>query len=303
MSTMCPNSCLVRAGTVPARISAPACCGRGRSRRRSRRSRPSGSRPWRPRARLCHHSSSRNSLVTPELHVIPRQRVHSPYSRVAASPIVVPVAANAAAPGGLRVDLGPRVEARAVAPCGLDHVGRDPRRRGRARPRAWRCGCRAARAGSGAWASRGAGSSCLAASWSRLDMPSHWKGVCGFGTKFEALTCTEKRPPRQHAPADLARPEPEVDDALHLGVRLARQADHEVHLEARVARRERRLDRVLDHLVGDRLADDVAHPLRRRLRRERDRALARVRGGGHRAPARCRPGWRAVTGAGRACAA
>ena len=26
-------------------------------------------------------------------------------------------------------------------------------------------------------------------------MPSHWNGVCGFGTKFEALTCTEKRPP------------------------------------------------------------------------------------------------------------
>ena len=36
---------------------------------------------------------------------------------------------------------------------------------------------------------------CLAPSCIRLDMPSHWKGVCGFGTKFEALTCTEKRPP------------------------------------------------------------------------------------------------------------
>ena len=37
---------------------------------------------------------------------------------------------------------------------------------------------------------------CFASSWSRLDMPSHWNGVWGLGTKFETLTCTLKRPPR-----------------------------------------------------------------------------------------------------------
>ncbi len=48
---------------------------------------------------------------------------------------------------------------------------------------------------------------CFASSCARLDMPSHWNGVCGLGTKFETLTCTEKRPPpgRTRRPISRAR--------------------------------------------------------------------------------------------------
>ena len=67
-------------------------------------------------------------------------------------------------------------------------------------------------------------------------MPSHWNGVCGFGTKFETQTWTVNRPPAIIAPPDLPGPDAEVDDALHLRERLAGQADHEVHLEATCSR-------------------------------------------------------------------
>ena len=110
-----------------AKLISPACYGRGRCRRRSRRSRPSGSRPSRASARLCHHSSSRNSLDTPDCARGPTAA--RPTRRTPGwprRPSCVPCGGERVVPGLLLEHLRPGVEPGAAPPCALDHVAGPP---------------------------------------------------------------------------------------------------------------------------------------------------------------------------------
>ncbi len=173
-------------------------------------------------ARLCHHSSIKELLGDARAHVIPRQLV--PLSELARRLLVDARTQRRERrlPGGSWIHLAPRIEARACPPRRARSHRPSPRRRERAHPRASRCAGRAARGGSGGSASPGA---CTPA-WPPADraphIPSHWNGVCGLGTKLrDADVDAEASAARAHPPPDLARPDAEVDDALHLGVRLA----------------------------------------------------------------------------------
>ena len=177
-------------------LSAQACYGRGRSRRRNRRSRPIGSRPWRRSARLCHHSSSRNSLDTPDWTWSHGSSSHSPNSRVASASIDG-AGGGERAPARRPPGTSPSRRRSGRRPAMPRSIHRGPtRRRAPARPPASRCAGRAGTAGSGGSASRGACTPVSPPAAHAPPCPPTGTGVCGLGTKLDDAHVHVKRPPR-----------------------------------------------------------------------------------------------------------